>query len=204
MDDNIEDRRGFLPVEWISLISIIRDPTSFVSAPRSEIPHPEGPSELADSMEVDEGTQMVYVIQNLIGEMRNMLMQFKKFSAWNLPWSASKIDCHVISAISSLETLENEVNVSPFPEKEEWIDLWQAFLMSLTSHEKSSELTSAGDCPVCFETNVDIFRYCKTGSHVMCAPCLLNHCWEDTKGIRKTFARCPMCRSEFCLSEMAP
>jgi len=35
-----------------------------------------------------------------------------------------------------------------------------------------------------------------------CAACVLQHYWHDTKSELKSFARCPTCRAEFCLTDI--
>eukprot|EP00658_Telonema_sp_P-2_P029106 TRINITY_DN2218_c0_g1_i1.p1 TRINITY_DN2218_c0_g1~~TRINITY_DN2218_c0_g1_i1.p1 ORF type:complete len:435 (-),score=70.27 TRINITY_DN2218_c0_g1_i1:341-1645(-) len=44
---------------------------------------------------------------------------------------------------------------------------------------------------------------CSCKGVTWCVPCILQHYWHDTKGELKSFARCPNCRAEFCLHDIA-
>jgi len=81
------------------------------------------------------------------------------------------------------------------------------------AEESNMGLAKCSDCVSCGQEGASFVIKRACGSHCeghecscvdvkWCASCVLQHVWHDTKGGLKSFARCPTCRAEFCMSDI--
>jgi len=90
---------------------------------------------------------------------------------------------------------------------------WDAILSKNSVREYDGKLRR--NCIVCFENTVDsvLHRNCSDRRYkcedtecncgpIICKSCLTHHFWVQSENGKKSYARCPHCRAEFCMYDI--
>ena len=115
------------------------------------------------------------------------------------PWGNNEMD-RLRDTIHMSRSLADELCQL---KKENFIEDWCSYFNSIEA-ENDGPSNAQDDPRACCVCYYDLTRHghdpCKN-NHFMCKTCLLEHYWQSTGALMKSFALCPVCRKSFTMCD---
>ena len=88
--------------------------------------------------------------------------------------------------------------------KENFIEDWCSYFNSIEIEKRGPINLQDGPmaCCVCYDDLVGCGHDPCSKNHFMCTKCLLEHYWQSTGALMKSFALCPVCRKPFMMCDI--